>query len=157
MSKVRELSAGLHYIHTQEILHRDLKLSNVLVSKHGHVKLADLGLARSYISEEANPLTNKVITLWCGSSLRRPSPSHGRAPTHALLPRRLPPPLLVRHIDAPAAARSPGEEKQLASLALCACCRYRPPELLLGEKKYGPAVDMWSAGTLTGAPLGCAS
>lgn len=55
---------GLHYIHTQSILHRDLKLSNVLVSKHGHVKLADLGLARSYIAEEENPLTNNVITLW---------------------------------------------------------------------------------------------
>ena len=25
---------------------------------------------------------------------------------------------------------------------------YRPPELLLGEVKYGPAIDMWSAGVL---------
>jgi serine/threonine protein kinase len=23
---------------------------------------------------------------------------------------------------------------------------YRPPELLLGEEKYGPAIDIWSAG-----------
>ena len=25
---------------------------------------------------------------------------------------------------------------------------YRPPELLLGERNYGPAVDMWGAGIL---------
>ena len=24
--------------------------------------------------------------------------------------------------------------------------RYRPPELLLGERHYGPPVDMWGAG-----------
>lgn len=58
---------GLYYIHTQHILHRDLKLSNVLVSKHGHVKLADLGLARSYMAEDEKPLTNSVITLWCAA------------------------------------------------------------------------------------------
>lgn len=26
---------------------------------------------------------------------------------------------------------------------------YRPPELFLGEKKYGPAVDMWGIGYVT--------
>jgi len=25
---------------------------------------------------------------------------------------------------------------------------YRPPELLLGQKQYGPAVDMWSVGCI---------
>lgn len=27
---------------------------------------------------------------------------------------------------------------------------YRPPELLLGEERYGPAVDIWSAGCILG-------
>ena len=27
---------------------------------------------------------------------------------------------------------------------------YRPPELLLGEEKYGPAVDVWSCGCILG-------
>jgi serine/threonine protein kinase len=27
---------------------------------------------------------------------------------------------------------------------------YRPPELLLGEEHYGPAVDVWSAGCILG-------
>ena len=25
----------------------------------------------------------------------------------------------------------------------CPLVRYRPPELLLGERDYGPAIDMW--------------
>ena len=54
----------------------------------GELKLADLGLARLYQSDDKErPYTNKVITLW-----------------------------------------------------------YRPPELLLGEERYGPAVDVWSCG-----------
>lgn len=27
---------------------------------------------------------------------------------------------------------------------------YRPPELLLGEEKYGPAIDVWSCGCILG-------
>jgi serine/threonine protein kinase len=27
-------------------------------------------------------------------------------------------------------------------------CRYRPPELLLGERDYGPAIDMWGVGCI---------
>lgn len=26
--------------------------------------------------------------------------------------------------------------------------RYRPPELLLGEREYGPAIDIWGAGCI---------
>lgn len=26
--------------------------------------------------------------------------------------------------------------------------RYRPPELLLGERNYGPSIDMWGAGCI---------
>jgi len=60
----------------------------------GELKLADLGLARLYQSDDKErPYTNKVITLW-----------------------------------------------------------YRPPELLLGEERYGPAVDVWSCGS---GAVGC--
>ena len=27
---------------------------------------------------------------------------------------------------------------------------YRPPELLLGEERYGPSIDMWSCGCILG-------
>ncbi|XP_058182846.1 cyclin-dependent kinase C-1-like [Rhododendron vialii] len=86
---MRQLLTGLHYCHVNQVLHRDIKGSNLLIDNEGNLKLADFGLARSFSNDHNGNLTNRVITLW-----------------------------------------------------------YRPPELLLGTTKYGPAVDMWSVGCI---------
>ncbi|ESO86322.1 hypothetical protein LOTGIDRAFT_207088 [Lottia gigantea] len=87
-----QLLNGLFFIHSNKILHRDMKAANILITKHGVLKLADFGLARAFSHPkhgQANRYTNRVVTLW-----------------------------------------------------------YRPPELLLGERNYGPAIDMWGAGPI---------
>lgn len=43
---VTAVGAGLSYAHRQGILHRDVKPSNVILSKEGQIYLADFGLAR---------------------------------------------------------------------------------------------------------------
>lgn len=93
-----QLFTGLHYIHKNKILHRDMKTANILITRNGVLKLADFGLARAFSSTNRR-YTNRVVTLW-----------------------------------------------------------YRPPELILGEKEYGPEVDIWGAGCIvaelwTEAPL----
>jgi len=50
------------YCHDKNILHRDIKGSNLLVNNSGHLKIADFGLARKYRQNEAH--TNNVITFW---------------------------------------------------------------------------------------------
>lgn len=50
-------------MHVNKIVHRDLKASNLLINRRGELKIADLGLARSWNSEMKR-LTNRVITLW---------------------------------------------------------------------------------------------
>nr|DBA24562.1 TPA: hypothetical protein GDO54_012195 [Pyxicephalus adspersus] len=83
---------GIFYIHKNKIFHRDLKPANLLITRDGVLKLADLGLARSFSLDEKrqqNRFTNRVVTLW-----------------------------------------------------------YRPPELLLGERDYGPPIDLWGAGCI---------
>lgn len=89
---MQQLLNGLYYIHSNKIIHRDMKAANVLITKQGILKLADFGLARAIsINKNGQPnrYTNRVVTLW-----------------------------------------------------------YRPPELLLGERNYGPAVDLWGAGCI---------
>ena len=88
---MQQLLNGLYFIHSNKILHRDMKTANILITKSGVLKLADFGLARAFTltTSQPNRYTNRVVTLW-----------------------------------------------------------YRPPELLLGERNYGPPIDMWGAGCI---------
>jgi len=58
-----QLLTGVHFMHVNKVIHRDLKASNLLINRKGQLKIADFGLARSWRSDMAR-LTNKVITLW---------------------------------------------------------------------------------------------
>ena len=45
---MQQLLNGLYFIHSQKILHRDMKAANILITKAGILKLADFGLARAF-------------------------------------------------------------------------------------------------------------
>jgi len=58
-----QLFSGLKYLHQNFIVHRDLKVSNLLMTDTGCVKIADFGLARKY-GLPVKAMTPKVVTLW---------------------------------------------------------------------------------------------
>ncbi|KAM9973039.1 hypothetical protein ACTFIR_012410 [Dictyostelium discoideum] len=41
-----DIARGMQHLHTRNIIHRDLKSSNLLMDKHFNIKIADLGIAR---------------------------------------------------------------------------------------------------------------
>ncbi|CAM9354286.1 unnamed protein product [Chrysoparadoxa australica] len=45
-SILTQLSKGLHHMHKQGIIHRDIKPMNVLLTEQGRLKIADLGVSR---------------------------------------------------------------------------------------------------------------
>jgi len=49
----RQLVRALHYLHSNRVIHRDMKPQNVLIGAHGTVKLCDFGFARSMSNKTA--------------------------------------------------------------------------------------------------------
>lgn len=92
-SFVYQILCGLKYIHSADVIHRDLKPGNILVTLQGVLKICDFGLARGinskYFKQKAAPITNYVATRW-----------------------------------------------------------YRAPELMLSNKRYSKAVDLWAVGCI---------
>lgn len=88
-----QILCGLKYIHSADVIHRDLKPGNILVTTQGVLKICDFGLARGinpkYYLSRMCPITNYVATRW-----------------------------------------------------------YRAPELMLANKYYGKAVDLWAVGCI---------
>lgn len=63
VSFLYQLLKGLVYCHAKSILHRDLKPHNLLINRHGELKLADFGLARAF-AIPVKKMTHEVVTLW---------------------------------------------------------------------------------------------
>lgn len=58
-----QLVSAVSLMHSNWIIHRDLKTSNLLMNNRGQIRVADFGLARFH-GDPKPPLTQLVVTLW---------------------------------------------------------------------------------------------
>ncbi|KAL7155351.1 hypothetical protein ABFS83_03G069300 [Erythranthe nasuta] len=59
-----QLLRGLKYLHSANILHRDLKPGNLLINANCDLKICDFGLARTSATKTGQFMTEYVVTRW---------------------------------------------------------------------------------------------
>lgn len=60
---IAEAIAALEYLHSNSIIHRDIKPDNMLIDQCGHLKLTDFGLSKIMVNEDMEKVSSKSATL----------------------------------------------------------------------------------------------
>lgn len=139
----RSLMEGLAYLHSQGIVHQDIKPSNLLINGIGAVKISDFGVAQ-YVSPENDKFEHDLSAPdeFSGSDSSSSSSSDDRHCSPCVLP---PPSLLA----------AGNTERERCSKNMKQSCyahggapAFQPPEMAVkeGPCTVNPATDVWSAG-----------
>jgi len=67
-----DIASGMSHLHRCNIIHRDLKSSNILLNKHLNVKIADLGIARQ--KSVTSTMTTIGTVAWTAPEILRHEP-----------------------------------------------------------------------------------
>ncbi len=62
MQLAAEIAEALQEAHSRHIIHRDLKPANVMLTRAGHVKVMDFGLAKRLLSSEKSTTEEETLT-----------------------------------------------------------------------------------------------
>lgn len=71
-----EILLGLEFLHSKNIVYRDLKPENVLIDVDGHIKLADFGLSKIFKNEERSFSFCGSPEYMCPEILKREGHNH---------------------------------------------------------------------------------
>ena len=121
---IYNILAGMNYIHSCNVLHRDLKPANILINEDCEVKICDFGLARSVVEEEKKLYLDFDFD-------EEPLPVKSE-------PKKAQRPGLVRN--------NKGLQTKTVLSGHVVTRWYRAPELILLEREYTKAIDVWSVG-----------
>jgi len=74
-----QVLTGLEYLHSQRIIHRDIKPGNILLNRRGNVKLCDFGISSLHGEEDASLQTTVIGTSRFMSPERLRAKPYGKA------------------------------------------------------------------------------
>jgi mitogen-activated protein kinase 1/3 len=175
---VYNMICAVKYIHSADVLHRDLKPANILINEDCTVKLCDFGLARSIAGVESaawiisgkKKALDETETKMSGDDEDFALKNAEKAKIHHKDPGESEA-AATTETEPAAEAETPEQKKKEIKSRLVRTKNqrknmkreltghvvtrwYRAPELILLEKDYGPAIDVWSIGCIFAELLG---
>eukprot|EP01022_Parablepharisma_sp_SALTPOND_P033037 TRINITY_DN88080_c0_g1_i1.p1 TRINITY_DN88080_c0_g1~~TRINITY_DN88080_c0_g1_i1.p1 ORF type:complete len:487 (-),score=38.92 TRINITY_DN88080_c0_g1_i1:7-1467(-) len=137
---------ALNYLHSGGVVHRDIKPGNILIDSDGTVKVCDFSLSRSLAGLQSSQYD-------CALALRRDSICFGMEPTESDYFERVAGKISDRKATLLKKNKEVAPTFQRELSGHVASRWYRPPELILVEKIYTTAVDIWATGCIFGELL----
>lgn len=135
---LKELAIGLQYIHNKNIMHRDLKMENILVADDGTIKIADFGLSKLISRDGVKKHTQMIGTSYYRApEIIKSGEYSTKADIFSLS--MIMYSLLTEHLQ-PFDTHSKGSvEFKVANDP-----KFRPiiPRLIYKRKQYGPYIDI---------------
>lgn len=128
-----EIALAFEYLHSMNIVYRDLKPENLLISSKGHIKITDFGFAKVVDDRTWTVSSRAVCTRTCVCTRTDSSPYHVRIALDCCVSCNL--------------------------LQLCGTPEYLAPEIIQ-SKGHNKGVDWWAIGILiyemlAGYPVRC--
>lgn len=76
---ILEIARGLQYLHSQGVIHRDLKSANILINADDHAKIADFGLSKIKTLSVATAHHRSEAIQWMAPEVRHLNPVYSKA------------------------------------------------------------------------------
>ncbi|XP_057537927.1 probable serine/threonine protein kinase IREH1 [Amaranthus tricolor] len=115
---IAEVVLALEYLHSLQVVHRDLKPDNLLIAHDGHIKLTDFGLSKVGLINSTDDLSGPAVS---GTSLFED--------------------------DQPQLSASEKHQERRKKRSAVGTPDYLAPEILLGTG-HGATADWWSVGVI---------
>lgn len=135
------LLCSLNWIHSAHVIHRDIKPSNILIDEDCKIKLCDFGLARTFSGLPIDPIKHydEVKSKISETNLQRIQLGLNSLSENETKQ------IIKQILESSKEERSKGR-RRLSDHVVTRW--YRPPEIILIEKQYGPAIDIWGVGCI---------